>query len=89
MYQPPRPSTRATASAANSPRTNPLRSNNDRDDAERRRSYDVAPSMSRAISDSGSDMTTSQGSDPRQTDQAKEVAKLNQIVQVLIRHQLG
>ena len=83
MYQPPRPSLRSQTSAASSPRTNPLRSNNDREDAERRNSgFDPSMPGNRAMGDSGSSMGSSQNIDDRQAEQAREAHKLNQIIQV-------
>jgi hypothetical protein len=72
MY-PPRNSTRAASSAAASPRTNPLRSNNDRDDPSRRAARGV---------DSASDMSSSQSMDDRSQEPDRDMQLLNQIVQV-------
>jgi hypothetical protein len=77
MYQPARASSRPSTSAASSSRTAAHRASNERD--EERSNLDERSSMSRAISDSGSDMANS---DSRQTDMEKEIAKLNQITQV-------
>jgi hypothetical protein len=84
MY-PPRASARAAASAASSPRTNPLRSNNDRDDSTPRRTSSYDPSMSshRAVGDSGSDLSSSQSIEDGSADQQNRNAQLlNQIIQV-------
>src|ERR1700761_8265371 len=83
MYPPPRPTARASGSAATPTRTNPLRSNNDRDDIERRRSsVDMSVTTQRAIGDSESELSGSQSMDDRSAEQARETQRLNQIIQV-------
>ena len=84
MY-PPRPSARVAGSAA-SPRTNPLRSNNDRDRddrSERRRSYDTNTPYDRSAPDSGSTSMELQGYDDQESEYMR---KLNQIIQVRKMH---
>jgi hypothetical protein len=84
MY-PPRPSVRGTGPAA-SPRTNPLRSNNDRDRddrLERRRSYDTNTPYDRSAPDSGSTSMELQGYDDQESEYMR---KLNQIIQVREMH---
>lgn len=87
MY-PPRPSVRAAGSAA-SPRTNPLRSNNDRDRddrSERRRSYDTNTPYDRSTPDSGSTSMDLQGYDDHEPKDWEYTRKLNQIIQVWAMH---
>jgi hypothetical protein len=76
MY-PPRTSTRQPSSAAASPRTNPLRSNNDRDGRPARGG------------DSASDMSSSQSMDDRSQEPDRDMQLLNQIVQVRLWLWLG
>jgi hypothetical protein len=71
-------STRASSSAASSPRTNPLRSNNDREDnGERRRaSYEPANSSRRPLGDSSSELSTSQSWDGDQEVKGQQLNKM-------------
>jgi hypothetical protein len=85
MYPNPRPTSRAAGSAASSPRTNPLRSNNERDEQQERRrsSHDPAMASHRAVGDSGSDLSSSQSMEDRSADQQdRDSQLLNQIIQV-------
>lgn len=84
MYPPPRPTSRPSGSAATSTRTNPLWSNNDRDDIDQRRySAESAVTTQRAIGDSESELSGSQSMDDRSAEQARETQRLNQIIQVM------
>ncbi|KAE9973081.1 hypothetical protein EG328_004418 [Venturia inaequalis] len=79
----PRPAVRAAGSAA-SPRTNPLRSNNDRDRddrSERRRSYDTNSPYDRSAPDSGSTSMDLQAYDDQEPKDSEYTRKLNQIIQ--------
>ncbi|KAF2670295.1 hypothetical protein BT63DRAFT_233766 [Microthyrium microscopicum] len=83
MYPPPRSTARAMSSAATSARTNPVRSNNDREEMPERRQSTTDPAMptQRAIQDSESDLSGSQSMDDRSAEQARETQRLNQIIQ--------
>ncbi|KIW04328.1 uncharacterized protein PV09_04619 [Verruconis gallopava] len=73
MYPPPRPAgARASASSATSPRTNPLRSNNERDSMSERRRMQDSPS------DSGSGFGEAEN---YTQDEIKQLRNLNAIIQ--------
>lgn len=80
MHQLPRPSPR-TASSASSPRTNPLRTNNQRD-----RGFDRLESASDTMSSNENTADDygegSESSDERNAALAKENNKLNQVIRV-------
>src|ERR1700760_984492 len=84
MYPPARSTARASSSAATSAQTNPLRSNNNRNEQSNRKSPGAEATIStqRAIADSERDFSGSQSMDDRSAEQAKETQRLNQIVQV-------
>jgi len=77
MYR-PGASTRAQSSAASSPRTNPLRSNNDREDNgdRRRASYEPANSSRRPLGDSSSELSASQSWDGDQEVKGQQLNKM-------------